>query len=295
MLFDRQLELWPEHATFLNRSLQERDGDLLTLTEWIAGQVLTLVEDRLDACCAGYRWMCEAMLREELYFRRHGRYQAQKFDDVARVIYDDAAVMQLYMDGLLLSQVFWRNHVDIAKFFRSYIASLPDPFDHLEIGPGHGLQLAHAAMDPKCASASAWDVSDRSLAATRECLSRLGVTRPVALEKRSIYSLENDARYSSIVVSEVLEHLEDPAGALAGVRRVLKPGGRAFLNVPCNSPAPDHIYLFAHPDDFYAMVEGAGLIVLERFATPGTGYTLERALRQRLTISCAAITTRGEN
>jgi SAM-dependent methyltransferase len=239
--------------------------------------------------------MCDAMLEEELFFRRHGRYQAQSFADVARAIYDDAKIMRLYMDGLLLSQVFWRNHVDIARFYRSYVAALPDSFDHLEIGPGHGLQLAHAALDPKCHSATGWDVSDASLAATRDCLRRLDVSDAVTLEKRSIFDLgSSPAAYSSVVVSEVLEHLEDPAGALSGIRRCLLPGGRGFLNVPCNSPAPDHIHLFSHPDDFFRMVENAGLVILERYATPGTGTTMERALRHKLTISCAAIVTLDE-
>ena len=290
-LVERQLALWPEHTAFLARSFAERDEPSLRLTEETATQVLTLAASRLDDCCAGYRWMCEAMLEEELFFRRHGRYRAQNFQDVAAAIYHNAAIMRLYMDGLLLSQVFWRNHVDIARFFRGYVAGLPDPFDHLEIGPGHGLQLAYAAMDGKCRSAAAWDISDASLQSTRECLDRLEVSAAVALEKRSIFDLGESGRYTSIVISEVLEHLENPAAALAGVRRNLAPGGRAFVNVPCNSPAPDHIHLFSHPDDLFLMLENAGFVVLERFATPGTGWTMARALRQRLTISCAAIVT----
>jgi SAM-dependent methyltransferase len=290
-LADRQLALWPEHATFLAKSFAERDEPSLRITEETAAQIVTLAGSRLDECCTGYRWMCEAMLEEELFFRRHGRYRVQSATDAAAAIYDNAAVMRRYMDGLLLSQVFWRNHVDIARFFRGYVAGLPDGFDHLEIGPGHGLQLAHAAMDGKCRSAAAWDISEASLRSTRECLDRLGVSAAVTLEKRSIFDLGHSGRYTSIVISEVLEHLENPAAALAGVRRNLAAGGRAFVNVPCNSPAPDHIYLFSHPDDLLGMLEDAGFVVLERFATPGTGWTMERALRHKLTISCAAIVT----
>ena len=192
------------------------------------------------------------------------------------------------MDGLLLAGVLAQS-IDIAGFFRT---TSPHSLKDSTIWRWSVTDCSwRAVMDPKCASASAWDVSDRSLAATRECLSRLGVSKPVALEKRSIYSLEHEPSYSSIVVSEVLEHLEDPAGALAGVRRNLRSGGRAFLNVPCNSPAPDHIHLFSHPDEFYEMVEGAGFAILRRFATPGTGWTMERALRQKLTVSCAVVVT----
>lgn len=296
LLVDRQLALWPEHEGFLSKSFAERDAAALQITEETATQVARLAGDRVDEYSKGYRWMCEAMLQEELFFRRHGRYQATSFADTARAIYDDHRIMRLYMDGLLLSQVFWRNHVDIARFFRSFIASLPDRFEHLEIGPGHGLQLAHAAMDPRCQSATGWDVSDASLAATRDCLHRLDVPETVRLEKRNIYELSSGASaYDSVVVSEVLEHLEDPAGALERLRYCLRPQGRAFLNVPCNSPAPDHIHLFSHPDDFYRMIENAGFVILERFATPGTGLTMERALRHKLTVSCAAIVSLGRD
>jgi SAM-dependent methyltransferase len=296
LLIDRQLALWPEHEAFLNRSFAERDADSLRLTEEIAAQIVTLAGDELPAYCRGYRWMCDAMLEEELFFRRHGRYQAQSFADVARAIYDDRRVMRLYMDGLLLSQVFWRNHVDIAKFFRAFVERLPARFDLLEIGPGHGLQLAHAAMDAKCQSVTAWDISDASLAATRECLVKLAVTTPVRLEKRDIFDLTpEDRRYTAVVVSEVLEHLEDPARALRGIRECMRPGALAFINVPCNSPAPDHIHLFSHPDDFYGMLEANGFRIVDRYATPGTGWTLDRALRQQLTVSSAAIVRRTDD
>jgi SAM-dependent methyltransferase len=38
--------------------------------------------------------------------------------------------------------------------------------------------------------------------------------------------------YDAVVCSEVLEHLHDPAAALAEIRRVLKPGGHALITVP---------------------------------------------------------------
>ena len=274
-LVEGQLAVWPEHRDFLARSFAERDAPALTIGEETAAQVMALVETRLDEYCRGYRWMCEAILKEELFFRRHGRYQATSFDDVSKAVYDEPEIMAGYMRGLLLSQVFWRNHVDVARFYRQYLASLPQHYDHLEVGPGHGLLLAHAAMDPKCQSVSAWDVSDASLESTRQCLERMKVSNPVTLQKRNIYELDGSTGpYQSVVVNEVLEHLEDPAGALVGVRHILGDGGRAFINVPCNSPAPDHLYLFSKPDDFFGMLEGAGFTIVDRLVTPATGVTL---------------------
>lgn len=291
-LVTRQLERWPEHGSFLERSFAERTAATLAVTEETARQVSQIAGDRLDRYCDGYRWMCDAVLAEELFFRRHGRYQATSFDDVYRAVYSDASTMRLYMDGLLLSQVFWRNHVDVAHFYRRYLDRLPPGYSHLEIGPGHGLLLAVAAVHPNCADAAGWDISAASLEATAHCLERMGVTTGVVLQSRNI----NDAvgerqRYASVVLSEILEHLEDPERALAGVRHLLAAGGRAFINVPCNSPAPDHLYLFDSPEHFFSMLRRAGFRIEETLVTPSTGWTLERALRHKLAISCAAIVT----
>jgi SAM-dependent methyltransferase len=292
-LVERQLALWPEHGDFLAKSFAERDARTMAITEVTATQVLALVDTRLDEYCRGYRWMCDEILEEELYFRRHRKYQAARFEDVFEAVYNNPRIMRLYMDGLLLSQVFWRNHVDVARFYEQYLASLPTGYRHLEIGPGHGLLLARAAMDPKCQTVAAWEISDASLASTRHCLERMRVSNPVTLEKRNICDVDvSTGTYDSVVVSEVLEHLEDPASAVAGVRTILSESGRAFINVPCNSPAPDHIYLFSEPDDLFAMLERAGFAILDRFVTPATGWTLERALRQKLTVSCAAVVSR---
>ena len=41
-----------------------------------------------------------------------------------------------------------------------------------------------------------------------------------------------DARFDAVFANHVLEHIEDDARALAEIRRVLKPGGFALLQVP---------------------------------------------------------------
>ena len=289
-LVDRQLMLWPEHIGFLTKSFGERSLESLAITEVTATQIANIVGDQLEEYCAGYRWMCDAVLAEELFFRRHGRYRATSFEDVFKAIYDAPPTMKLYMDGLLLSQVFWRNHADVLCFYKKFVNSLPGGTSHLEIGPGHGLLLAHAALNSNCSDVTAWDISSASLSATRNCLDAMKIVRPITLEQRSIYQLGGAlTTYDSIVVSEVLEHLEDPVGALHGVKKILRSGGHAFINIPCNSPAPDHLFLYSQPEDFFGQLEAAGFTIRERFITPSTGSTIERALRSKLAISCAAV------
>ena len=64
-----------------------------------------------------------------------------------------------------------------------------------------------------------------------------------------------------------------------------------FITSPVNAPAPDHIYLFRKPEELVQMMEDCGLQVLHTCFAPATGATLERARKQKLTISCAGVAT----
>lgn len=55
----------------------------------------------------------------------------------------------------------------------------------------------------------------------------------VTIANASIYALPfPDAAFDAVILSEILEHVDREADALAEVRRVLKPGGLAILTVP---------------------------------------------------------------
>lgn len=62
-------------------------------------------------------------------------------------------------------------------------------------------------------------------------------------------------RFSSVLCSEVLEHVERPWRALPELYRVIRPGGAIVITVPSCFP------IHAFPDDFYRY-SGSGLRVL---------------------------------
>src|SRR5262249_49718146 len=159
-----------------------------------------------------YRWLCERMNEEELHFRRTNRYRLSTFADAHREVYANGEFMRRYMNGVLLSHLWWDNHARVIEYYANrFLPGNCYGYRHPEIGPGHGLLLYLAATDPRCASASGWDVSETSIAATRSMLTRLGMTRDVPLIQRNLMDGgESDARFDSIVISEVCEHLEDP-------------------------------------------------------------------------------------
>jgi 2-polyprenyl-3-methyl-5-hydroxy-6-metoxy-1,4-benzoquinol methylase len=285
-----QQDVWPDHEKFLG--MRFGAGANLEFAEEIAGLVERLASD-LRLFATDYRWLCERLNEEELHFRRTGQYRLSKFEDALREVYSNHEFMSRYMHGVLLSHLWWSNHSQVMEYYsRTFLPENPTGYSHLEIGPGHGLLLYFAARDPRCKSVTGWDVSEASLDATRSGFRRIGVTRDVRLVQRDLFDAPStDERHDSIVISEVCEHLENPKLALEKLRGHLAPGGRLFVNVPVNSPAPDHIYLFSTPEEGVDLVRSAGYRIQSTKFFPMTGYTEARARSAKLTISCVVVGT----
>ena len=285
------LEAWPEHAGYLLGSFQARSASMAQAAEAAAAAARRLMDGGEARFAADYRWTCDRLREEELYFHREGRYRLSTFAEAAAEVYSDPAYMGRYVNGLLLSQLLWYNHAGAFEMFLNRVlAAAEAPFDYLEIGPGHGLMAYFAAAAPRSRALEAWDVSAVSLRETRAALDRLGTAKPVALAQTDILAAEAPQRsFDLIVISEVLEHLERPDLALGFLRRALTPNGRMFINVPLNSPSPDHIYLLSTPEEARALVEGAGLAIdrLELFATQGR--PVAKALASRISVSAGIL------
>ena len=288
-LVARQLSAFPEHSSFLTKRFSALSSAEFRFAEHIAGKVIQIAGGSLDRVCEDYRWLSGIILDEELHFRRTGRYRLSTFEEADAQVYSNIDFMSRYMNGVLASQLWWRNHTEMLQYFDDdFLERNPREFRHLEIGPGHGLFLSLAAASPNCRSAEAWDISDASLLNTRSALAAMRLDREVLLKKANIFDAPKE-KFSSIVFSEVLEHLERPADALAILRGLLADDGRIFLNAPVNSPAPDHLYLFETPEQILQMIGDAGFAVESSRFSPYTGVTLERARKMKLTISVGVI------
>jgi SAM-dependent methyltransferase len=288
---DAVLAVWPDHLAYLLKSLQARSPAMLAATEVAAVAARKLMAGEEGRFARGYRWTCDRLREEEIFFHREGRYRLSTFAEAWDEVYSKPDYMAPYVDGLLVSQLLWFNHAATFEMFLGRVLGASNaPFDYLEIGPGHGLMMAMAAGSPWVRSLEAWDVSAVSLHETRAALATLDVMMPVRLVEVDILRAAAPARqYDLITISEVLEHLEAPQQALAFLRQALRSGGRIFINVPLNSPSPDHIYLFRAPEELTAMVEAAGfrIVAIEMFATQGR--KLASALANRISVSTGII------
>ena len=280
------LECWPEHEKYLRKGLSIRSPEQLATTETLAEAALVLEGHRLSDLAANYRWTCDRLREEELYFHRNGAYRLSTFEEADREVYSNADYMERYVDGLLLSQVLWFNHVGSCDFFmRRSPALIKQSARYLEVGPGHGLMTSLALRDFRLGSATAWDISPVSVEHTRQALSKLGFD-DVTCEVRDALSIElNEREFDFIVLSEVLEHIEDPMPVMGKLRSLMSDDGLIFINVPINSPSPDHIYLMETPEAARRLLTDNGFEIVEEamFATQGT--KLERALKNKVSVS----------
>jgi glycosyltransferase involved in cell wall biosynthesis len=97
----------------------------------------------------------------------------------------------------------------------------------LEIGAGHGELTERLRRD---ARVTATDLSKRCVDALE--LRFAGCPEVEVLQADAAALGAENRRYDSVVLINVLEHIDDDAGALADLRTLLKPGGRLCVFVP---------------------------------------------------------------
>jgi SAM-dependent methyltransferase len=91
-----------------------------------------------------------------------------------------------------------------------------------------------------------------------------------------------DASFGSVVLDNVLEHIENPESLLSEIRRVLTPGGTFVVGVPGPrgfETAPDHKVFYDEPT-LIEVVSGAGFRSRQVFHMPLRSQLLYERMRQ---------------
>lgn len=284
-------DAWPEHESFLLTSLKSRTPDLLKTSEDMADVVLRLAAGREEQVAKDYVWLCEQIREEEINFARTDAYRYSTFAETNANVYSDNAFMERYMHGLLYSHVLWYMHASSLHFFRQRLAARVKPGGKvMEVGSGHGLLIYLTLEELGMADAVAWDISEISLAQTRHALESLGAADRARYAIQDMHKVEPDAeKFDLIILSHLLEHLEDPVDALQKLRNAVAKGGHLFVNVPLNAPMPDHLQLFRDPADVIRLLEEGGFRMLEIASHTTQALSLPKALKRKIAVTCSVI------
>jgi SAM-dependent methyltransferase len=125
------------------------------------------------------------------------------------------------------------DNLDDADNYAGWIFELIEPHlgaEVLEIGAGHGTFTEMLARKAKRVVAS--DLSERCISRLRE---RFSGAQSVEILHGSVESAAAHGPFDSVILINVLEHIEDDDGALAELGQLLRPGGRIILWVPAFS------------------------------------------------------------
>lgn len=287
----RILERNPMHRAFLERAAaQLSPGEAARLEEYLAfAAAQGLAPDHLAEC---YLTVVGDALREQLYFRRHGRYRYSRFAEVAARVYDDPEFMHRYMYGLAITVFLWPNHLAMARFFERTMPRARGGA-YLEIGPGHGYYLMTAVASGAYDRVRGIDVSAASVAQTRAVLEHFCPAQAdrYLIEQRDFFDatdLPPDSA-DAVVMGEVLEHVEQPDVFLRRIAEVARPDAFIFVTTCVNAPAIDHIFLWRSPDEVDALIRACGLEIVEALRLPYEGKTLEACAAERLTVNLAYV------
>lgn len=213
----------------------------------------------------GYAAFAMTSLRLQARFERSGEFVSKSYAQAAAEVYHNEAFMQSeYLPGLFLSHYLWPHHYRQIQFFES---AFVDPLrvggatEFLEVGVGTGLYsrfLLQKAPDIRGRgidiSKSSKDFADRQVAA-------FGFSDRYSVDLEDVTTDTPSASTEACICVEVLEHLEDPVGFLRSLRRVLKPGGKAFVTAAVNAAHTDHIYLYRHASEVEAQAVEAGFAI----------------------------------
>lgn len=242
-----------------------------------------------ETMAEGYLKFCEYFSEERFYFLENGTYRYSTFEE-ASVLYNDEEYMNNYMIGLAFAIYFWGIQRDGMRFFRKKCQEdVHKGGRYLEVGPGHGEYLVTAIENMGLDHYLAVDISKTAAELTQRFVEFALKEQPELLGRVDVkcmdfFDFTAEEKFDAIVISEVLEHVENPKDFLVQVRNLSKNDTFIYLSTAINSPYPDHLHLFHNKEEIYEMFGQTGLKVVDEVVSTIDGISMEKAIRKKYDI-----------
>ena len=253
----RESDYW-DFAEALSKTLNER---------------LLQSQESAEEAARSYNRMCMDFLKEQIRFKKTGKYLINDAAHAHEDVYSKPDVMRYYMIGLLLSYMFWPNHYTMLRFLDDHLDGRAIR-NYLEIAPGHGLFATHAIRQSPTLQATLVDISPTSLEVSRSILNAFDVdTSKVRFVQGDFLQVETgQGDFDFISMGEVLEHVNEADVFLKRAERLLSEDGVIFMTTRANCPALDHVYHFHNINEIRQLIRGAGLQVLAEMSLPSDPF-----------------------
>lgn len=247
--------LYAKTYQFIMRNFDE---EYLTFSEEILSVLhkkYRAVGDFERALQAFIRFSIEFLvLQSKLNKERHYLYSS--FEEVNKAVYQDRGMKDYYLDGQLLSQIFWPNHYKMVQYFKELRSSVLPSAIILDVPAGGGIYSYTIAKYFSYKKFLSVDISSYSVAYTKDLLRYTNLeTHNLSVEVRDVYTMKDQNAYDFISCGELLEHLECPEDLLSQFLCMLKDDGILFLTTAIWAANIDHIYLFRNVKEVREMIE----------------------------------------
>jgi replication initiation and membrane attachment protein DnaB len=93
------------------------------LSSKLNGSLLQSDQD-LRAGARAYNHTCMNMARDQIRFRKTGKYETEDASVAEQMVYSQKERMRTYVIGLLLSYLFWPNHYEMFEFYIRYLQEI---------------------------------------------------------------------------------------------------------------------------------------------------------------------------
>lgn len=248
-------------------------------------------ENNFVESAKAYNRMTTDFLKEQIRFKKTGKYSVDTASMAKNDVYDNPEVMRYYMIGLCLSYMLWPNHYRMYKFFKKFLDEHPSCDNYLDVAPGHGLFAAEVLNKFPKSFAKLVDISSTSLQVTRDLLASFGISEQ---RYETILGDFLDIKFEGnhfdfLTMGEVLEHVEKPLEFLIQASKLITEDGYIFMTTCSNAPAIDHIYHFHNSQEIRDLIEMAGLNIVAEEVIPAENVPEEFCEKELVTVNYCCI------
>ena len=185
-----------------------------------------------------------------------------------------------YALSLLLSIIFTNHRFELIRELSLFLNGVEER-NHvgtlLPIGFGTGYELKMASEILTGWRIEAYDTDSQMAVKARQLLDFFGIKKDISLGGWFPLHHCPDAirgQYDAVVLSEVMEHLVDPARALISLRDSLRDEGRMFVTMAINIAQEDHVFLYPTINSCRRQIQNCRLAVAREWISPQTIFTL---------------------